>query len=181
MQKKHPQTKRAAFMKITMITIIFVSLSLGSFSVLAADGSLSSILNDWFSKKEEEAIIEIDETISKAQEEQTERLKATLHEVLAKQKEELAEFMDTEKQKRTDALEEYADELMEEFQLEQSNDGERYVQEIEEIMKNAKEQMDTVAKKTENNNDDKSSNSNTEVDDKKETTQGEDDEGNKSK
>jgi len=155
-QHANSHTKRFTFIKIAIAATLFLLFTLGSFSVLAAEGNIASILSDWFSKKEKEAITEIDETITKTQEEQTERLKKTLQEILAEQQEELTQFLDSEKEKRAEALEAYADELIEEFKSEHSADGTPYVEEMNEIMENAMEQMDTVVEGTETNDEERS-------------------------
>lgn len=143
-------------MKMTIATILLLTITLGSFSALAADGKISSILNDWFSKQETEAIDEMDASISKVQKEQTERLKTTLQEVLDQQKQELAHFLNAEKQNRAEALVAYADELIEEFKLEQSKEQELDVTELDAIMKDAVEKMDAAVENAKNQGDEDS-------------------------
>lgn len=142
--ERHSRQKRPFHKKIVIAVIIAITIPLSSLTVLVADAdeNITSILKDWFTKQETDAIEEIDNSISKVQDEQVKRLKSTIKDMLDEQKEEMNTIVDTEKQKRTESLEAYTDELIAEFKEEYPDTIELPTSELDNTIETAKKQME---------------------------------------
>lgn len=156
MQKRsdrHRLKKTPFHRRLVLIIVFCFTASLGSMTVLAADseGNISSVLKDWFTKQETEAIDDIDTSVTKVQDEQTERLKKKLHDMLEEEKEDVDALIESEKQERTDALEDYADELIADFKEEHSeadNFDDLPTSELDGIIDTAEEEMDEAVQES---------------------------------
>ncbi len=104
-----------------IIAIFFGS----SIHVAFANEDISTLLKSWFDKKEETAISNVETTIKKEQQAQTERLKKEIKEALDDAEQRLQTFTEDEKKQRKDELKQYADSLLENMELDDSEKNDR--------------------------------------------------------
>ena len=132
-----------------IIAIFFGS----SIHVAFANEDISTLLKSWFDKKEETAISNVETTIKKEQQAQTERLKKEIKEALDDAEQRLQTFTEDEKKQRKDELKQYADSLLENMELDDSEKMIEVKEELEIIMKEAIREMKIVRERIEQTNE----------------------------
>ena len=128
-----------------VIGILFLIIFAGSSATIAfADHNISGLLTEWFDRKTEESVEEIEEVILKEQQKQTEKLEAELHMAIETAEQEMQIFLEAEKEYRVEEIRQYASFLMEEIEIDDAERKEAKLQELERILNEAKAEMDQM-------------------------------------
>lgn len=128
---------------LIILGAIFLSVSLGSgVKTALADVDVQLLMANWFSKKQDESIKEIDYAIATERDALMGQLKEQLKAEMQLAEEQLAEFTATQKQTRIVALQEYANNIKAGMTIDNSEQEAAIMKNIDIILENAKAQLD---------------------------------------
>ncbi|TFJ94424.1 stage III sporulation protein AF [Lentibacillus salicampi] len=129
----------------TMLGLVLICTVLGSsIGIVSAEQDIGSILSNWFDKKSEESISEIDEAISKERKAQTERLKKELNTNIENANKQLEIYAEAEAEKAVSELEQYADSLLADLNGDHTSAENEVAAELAGIVQDAKNRMAEV-------------------------------------
>lgn len=112
--------------------------------VVFADYDISTLLTNWFHKKTEESIEEMDQAISAEQQKQTEILQEEIANAIESAEQQLEEFTESEKEKRVKEIETYAAQLKSRTEIDQSELKNEFVRALDNIVQEAIDKMNLV-------------------------------------
>jgi PIN domain nuclease of toxin-antitoxin system len=132
-------------MRKIIIGILFVMMVAGgSVTIAFADQNIAGMLTEWFDRQTEASMEEIEDAIAIEQEKQTEKLQAELRLAIEAAEQEMDAFVEAEKISRVEEIREYANQLMEEIEVDESDIKEAKLEELDQILEEAKAAMDQV-------------------------------------
>ncbi|SFQ55738.1 hypothetical protein SAMN05421670_2685 [Psychrobacillus psychrotolerans] len=129
---------------ISGILVLSIGLGTGMKTALA-DVDVQQVMANWFSKKQDKSIKEIDQAIGAEREVLMGQLKGQLNTEMQLAEKQLAEFTATQKQTRITALQEYANNIKAGMKIDSSEQQAAVMQNIDIILANAKAQLDGQA------------------------------------
>ena len=129
---------------ISGILVLSIGLGTGMKSALA-DVDVQQVMANWFSKKQDASIKEIDQAIGNEREVLMGQLKGQLSTEMQLAEKQLAEFTATQKQTRIAALKEYANNIKAGMTIDSSEQQAAVMKNIDIILENAKAQLDGQA------------------------------------
>lgn len=147
--KKQKRLPNKILIGILFLLIVFA----GSINIAFADEDISAILSNWFNQKGSEAIAEVDESIDIEKDEQTKRLEKELRKVMEEASGLLKDFTEKEKEIRIEKLRTYTDELIVNFEIDDSDERDEVVAEIEQVVQDAIEKVDHLVSSETNGQD----------------------------
>lgn len=137
-KSKHPIKKA-----LIILGALFLSISLGSgVKTALADVDVQLLMQNWFSKKQEESLKEIDVAINTEKDVLMSQLKEQLQAEMRTAEKSLADFTATQKQSRLDALQAYANNLKSNMKIDNSEQEVAVLANLDTILAQAKAQMD---------------------------------------
>lgn len=140
--EKYKKIKRFK-MIIIMSGVLVLSIGLGTgMKTALADVDVQQLMANWFSKKQDASIKEIDHAIATERDLLMGQLKEQLSTEMQFAEEQLAEFTATQKQIRIAALQEYANDIKAEMTIDSSEQQAAIMKNIDIIFENAKAQLD---------------------------------------
>jgi len=142
--ERQQRKKRSKLQKLLIGTLFFILVFGGSMHISFAAQDIGSILMNWFDEKTAESITTMEEAIATEQHKQTERLKEELRLEIASVNSQLLEFTNAEKAKRIKELEQYADNLIQNLEIDTIDKQSEILTELNEIVAIAKEHMNEV-------------------------------------
>lgn len=126
-----------------MSGVLVLSIGLGTgMKTALADVDVQQLMANWFSKKQDASIKEIDHAIATERDLLMGQLKERLSTEMQFAEEQLAEFTATQKQIRIAALQEYANDIKAEMTIDSSEQQAAIMKNIDTIFENAKAQLD---------------------------------------
>ena len=129
---------------ISGILVLSIGLGTGMKSALA-DVDVQQVMANWFSKKQDASIKEIDQAIDSERDILMGQLKGQLSTEMQLAEKQLAEFTATQKQTRIIALQEYANNIKAGMTIDSSEQQAAVMKNIDIILENAKAQLDGQA------------------------------------
>lgn len=129
---------------ISGILVLSIGLGTGMKSALA-DVDVQQVMANWFSKKQDASIKEIDQAIDSERDILMGQLKGQLSTEMQLAEKQLAEFTATQKQTRIAALQEYANNIKAGMTIDSSEQQAAVMKNIDIILENAKAQLDGQA------------------------------------
>jgi len=143
--EKYKKTRRIKKMLIISgILVLSIGLGTGMKSALA-DVDVQQVMVNWFSKKQDASIKEIDQAIDSERDILMGQLKGQLSTEMQLAEKQLAEFTATQKQTRIAALQEYANNIKAGMTIDSSEQQAAVMKNIDIILENAKAQLDGQA------------------------------------
>lgn len=143
--EKYKKTRRIKKMLIISgILVLSIGLGTGMKSALA-DVDVQQVMANWFSKKQDASIKEIDQAIDSERDILMGQLKGQLSTEMQLAEKQLAEFTATQKQTRIIALQEYANNIKAGMTIDSSEQQAAVMKNIDIILENAKAQLDGQA------------------------------------
>ncbi|WP_077328430.1 hypothetical protein [Virgibacillus siamensis] len=143
-KEKHRKKRYPSIIKLLMGFVTAIVLIGSSVTVSYADQSIESLLTNWFSTQKENSIDEIQQAIDKERVKQTTRLEKQLQQKIQQAEKNLEKFTEKEKKKRVTELQHYADQLINQMKIDESSQKKKIQQKLNEIVKEAKNTMQTV-------------------------------------
>lgn len=129
---------------ISGVLVLSIGLGTGMKSALA-DVDVQQVMANWFSKKQDASIKEIDQAIDSERDILMGQLKGQLSTEMQLAEKQLAEFTATQKQTRITALQEYANNIKAGMTIDSSEQQAAVMKNIDIILENAKAQLDGQA------------------------------------
>lgn len=140
--EKYKKIKRFK-MIIIMSGVLVLSIGLGTgMKTALADVDVQQLMANWFSKKQDASIKEIDQAIATERDLLMGQLKEQISTEMQFAEEQLAEFTAAQKQIRIAALQEYANDIKAEMTIDSSEQQAAIMKNIDIIFENAKAQLD---------------------------------------
>lgn len=140
-KSKHPIKKT-----LIILGALFLSISLGSgVKTALADVDVQLLMQNWFSKKQDESLKEIDIAIDTEKDLLMGQLKEQLQAEMQAAEANLASFTAHQKQSRLEALQAYADNLKSNMKIDNSEQEAVVLANLDAIINQAKAQMDGQA------------------------------------
>ncbi|MCM3744058.1 hypothetical protein M3193_07870 [Sporosarcina luteola] len=130
--------------KFLIGAVLLIGIIGSSVSITFANQDIQSLLTNWFNTQRGHAITEIKEAIDTEREIQTERLKEELQAEIQSANERLQSITTEEKEKRTSELRRYTDELINNLEINSSEEEGILRNELEGIFQAAIVEMDRV-------------------------------------
>lgn len=144
MQKYNKTRRIKKMLIISGILVLSIGLGTGMKSALA-DVDVQQVMANWFSKKQDASIKEIDQAIDSERDILMGQLKGQLSTEMQLAEKQLAEFTATQKQTRIAALQEYANNIKAGMTIDSSEQQAAVMNNIDIILENAKAQLDGQA------------------------------------
>lgn len=144
MQKYKKSRRIKKTLIISGILVLSIGLGTGMKSALA-DVDVQQVMANWFSKKQDASIKEIDQAIDSERDILMGQLKGQLSTEMQLAEKQLAEFTATQKQTRIAALQEYANNIKAGMTIDSSEQQAAVMKNIDIILENAKAQLDGQA------------------------------------
>lgn len=151
-KETHSRKKSPIYMKFLGGAIFLLIIVGSSIGIAFANPDVSALLSSWFNKQTDSSIQEIDTAINKELAIQKSRLKEELGLIIESKEKEMGEFTESEKQRGVSALRSYADQLINNFEIDPSVDHERYIADLNKIIDQAIHQMNQVKSKKQKEN-----------------------------
>lgn len=130
--------------KFLIGAVLLTGIIGSSVSITFTNQDIQSLLVNWFDTQRGHAIVEIKEAIDLEHEIQTGRLKEELHSEIQMATERLQAFTMEEKERRISELRRYADELIDGFKVDSSENENSVRDELERIFQSAVSEMNQV-------------------------------------
>lgn len=125
-------------------TLLTFAIIFSSITVSFAHQDIEVLLSDWFAKKKDSAVSEINEAVNKEKEHQTKHLRRELDKKIKEAEKELNQFTKSEKDKTVKAIRQYADQLIKGFSVDSKDEANRITTEFGQILNEAIQKMDQV-------------------------------------
>lgn len=147
-EKMKPNQREIHLKLKILIGVLFLSLMVGSsIGVAFADSDINGLMTNWFNKKSNESIDSIEQAIMTEKETQKQRLKEELQRELVSSQKKLDEFTEEEKNKRVEAIKDYADKLIADMQIDNSNQELEVQKQLDSIVENSMDEMEELGNK----------------------------------
>lgn len=116
----------------------------GSFSIAFADLDIDSTILSWFDRQGTKSIETIETAISSEKEIQLQRLREALQTEMDNAEQQLNTFTEAEKSARVKALQDYADQLIANLQVDNTEEKQQIASQLEAILTAAKNEMNSL-------------------------------------
>lgn len=130
---------------LIVVGALFLSISIGSSMKSAFAGQdINSLLSNWFNTKKTESIQKIDEAITTEKDLLMIELKDGMQQEIQLAEEELTRFTQDEIESRINGLRDFADELLSNISIDNSNEQAEIIATLDSIYEQAIEQMKEI-------------------------------------
>src|SRR5699024_2603162 len=146
----HGKKKRRFPSKLLIGILLSFIIIGGSINITFADYDISSIISNWFNEKGSEAVEEVNNAMDKEREKQTKRLKEELQSEIESTEEALETFKKEEIEKRSEVLRSYANELIANFEADDSmnsKEKEKIIEKLDKTVEQAIKKMNNTTSK----------------------------------
>lgn len=128
-----------------LVAALFLSFAIGgSFSIAFADLDIDSTIISWFNRQGTKSIETLETAISSEKEVQLQRLKEALQTEMADAEQQLNTFTEAEKLARVQALRDYADQLIANMNIDNTEEKQQTASQLDAILSAAKNEMNAV-------------------------------------
>lgn len=128
---------------VVLVAAVVLSFGIGNgVKTTFADADVSTLLINWFKQQESESIKEIDTAITDEKTKLLAQLKVELKKEMASAQTELDDFTEQQKADRIESLRQYANKLIENLNIDTTEQQEKITAQINSIMNEAIAQMD---------------------------------------
>ncbi|TKC16819.1 hypothetical protein [Robertmurraya kyonggiensis] len=139
--KKKKTSRPIRFLLASLILCFGIG---GSFSIAFADLDINSTILSWFDRQGTKSIESIETAISSEKEIQLQRLKEALQTEMADAEQQLNTFTEAEKLARVQAIQDYADQLIANMDIDNTEEKQQIASQFDAILTAAKNEMNTV-------------------------------------
>lgn len=136
--------KKKSRIKYIASTLI-LALSLGIGNVALAGGNASSLLSQWFDKKANESITQIDQSIQVEKDKALKKLQAELQADIKQSEKDINAFTQQEKEKRVQEIQRYTDELISKMDGQDEETKKKIQSNLDAITQQAKQELNQAA------------------------------------
>lgn len=144
-RKRHNSDLR--WKSVVRKTLIIFFLLIGfTIHVTFANTDMQSMISSWFDTKTDESIKKIEEELNQVKQQQVERLQTEIRSQMDIVDQELQILLDQQITERSSELEQYADEIIHDIEISPNNTNEELQTEMDAIIIQAKEDMDSLRK-----------------------------------
>lgn len=146
------QKKKIGKSKLVVSTLLLTIGISTSVNVAFANEDINAMLSNWFDKKTNESISDIEVAINEEKAKSMEILKQELEVEMNDAEIKVNAFTEQEKQKRVAELKQYTEQLISEMQSLDQTEIEKVEKEIDVIIQEAKQKIDNVESSVQSNN-----------------------------
>lgn len=143
-KRRRKKKSRLEMVRLLIGAVLLIGIIGSSVSITFANQDIQSLLTNWFDTQRGHAIDEIKGAIDTEREIQTERLKEELQLEIQSADKQLQTFTAEEKEKRISELRRYTDELINSFEIDNSESESVVKSELESIFQAAVNEMEQI-------------------------------------
>ncbi|MEQ2529526.1 hypothetical protein EKG37_08555 [Robertmurraya yapensis] len=128
-----------------LVAALFLTFAIGgSFSIAFADLDIDSTILSWFDRQGTKSIETIETAISSEKEIQLQRLREALQTEMTNAEQQLNTFTEAEKAARVKSLQDYADQLIANLQVDNTEEKQQIASQLDAILTAAKNEMNSL-------------------------------------
>lgn len=130
---------------ILLIGVLLLSfLAIGNVGVAFAGDDINSLLTNWFNQKGAQSVSTIEQAIQSEKEVQKQRLKEELQLKISESAKQLDQFTEEEKQNKVQSIKEYADQLISNMKIDNSEQKQQITAKMDAVIQKAKDDLNQV-------------------------------------